>query len=262
MKPNRLKEKLKTGQIPVGHMIVEFGTRGIAQILDNAGLDFVLIDTEHTPFTSADLADLFAWFKSTSIAPIVRIPEVQYHFIARTLDAGALGVMVPDVASGEQARAIVDAVKYAPLGKRGMMMNHAHTDYVAADPVEYTAFANDNTTVICQIESVEGLSNLEAIASTPGVDILWVGHSDLTQSMGIPGQFDNPRFLDALTQVVATADKYGLAAAGQPGNLALAQEWIELGFSVISYSVDHAIYSAALRQGVAAVRGLTLADGG
>lgn len=257
MKPNRFKQKLAAGVIPVGHMIVEFGTRGIAQILDNAGIDFVLIDTEHTPYTAADLADLFAWFKATTIAPFVRIPEIQYHFIARTMDAGALGVMVPDVKNGEQARAIVDAVKYAPLGQRGMIMNHAHTDYVPADPVEYTAYSNENSTVICQIESEEGLANLEGIASTPGVDVLWVGHSDLTQSMGIPGQFDNPRFLDALKRIVATAAKHDLVAAAQPGNLTLASQWLDLGFGALSYSVDHAVYSAALKQGVEDIRTLT-----
>ncbi len=218
MKPNRLKQKLAAGEVPVGHMIVEFGTRGIAQIAANADLDFVIIDTEHTPYSPGDLADLFAWFKATTIAPFVRIPEVQYHFIARTMDAGALGVMVPDVQSGEQAKAIVDAVKYAPLGERGMMMNYAHTDYAPANPVEFTAYSNENSTVICQIESEAGLANLDAIASTPGVDILWVGHSDLTHSMGITGQFDNPRFLDALKLVVDTAEKHGLVAAIQPGS--------------------------------------------
>jgi 2-keto-3-deoxy-L-rhamnonate aldolase RhmA len=260
VKPNRLKDKLKSGQIPVGHMILEFGTRGIAQILDNSALDFVLIDTEHSPFTSADLADLMAWFKATPIAPIVRIPEIHYHFIARTLDAGALGVMVPDVTSGDEARAIVDAVKYAPLGKRGMMMHHAHTDYLAANPVEYTAYANQNTAVICQIESVEGLDNLEAIASTPGIDILWVGHSDLTQSMGIPGQLDHPQMLDALKLIVATAHKLGLAAGAQPGSLSLAREWIALGFNVISYSTDLAVYSQALQQGITNITGLTTSE--
>jgi 2-keto-3-deoxy-L-rhamnonate aldolase RhmA len=160
VKPNRLKEKLAAGEMPIGHMIVEFGTRGIAQIMANAGVDFVVIDTEHTPYTTSQLADLFAWFKATPIAPFVRIPEVQYHFISRIMDAGALGVMVPDVACGAEARAVVDAIKYAPLGKRGMMMNFAHTDYAPADPLEFTEYANRNSTVICQIESEEGLSNL------------------------------------------------------------------------------------------------------
>ena len=217
-----MKEKLQAGQIPFGHMILEFGTRGIARILESAGIDFVLIDSEHSAFTAGDLANLAAWFKATSITPIVRIPEIHYHLIARTLDSGALGVMVPNVKNGDEARAIVDAAKYAPLGKRGVIMNHAHTEYKPADPTEFMAYSNANTSIVCQIESVEGIENLEAIASTPGVDVLWVGHFDLTASMGIPGQFDHPQFIAALEKTVATARKYGLAAGVQPGNLAQA----------------------------------------
>src|SRR5262249_11179546 len=99
--------------------------------------------------------------------------------------AGALGVMVGNVETAEQARAIVDAVKYPPMGRRGAGLGTAHNDYVAPDADAYFALANRNTTVICQIESTTGLANLDAIAATPGVGILWVGHNDLSVSMGI-----------------------------------------------------------------------------
>ncbi len=134
MKSNRLKERLAAGQVPVGHMVLEFGTRGIARILENAGLDFVLVDTEHSAFTTAQIADLMAWFRATTIAPFVRIPQIQYHFIARTLDLGALGIMIPNVKTGAEARAIVEAAKYAPLGKRGVMLNNANTDFQSVEP--------------------------------------------------------------------------------------------------------------------------------
>lgn len=259
MKANRAQEKIAAGQVPVGHMIMEFGTRGIAQILDNADVDFVLIDTEHSPFSVSDLADLIAWFKATSIAPFVRIPQVEYHFIARTLDMGALGIMIPNVRTGAEARAIVDAAKYAPLGKRGVVMNHAHTEYRSANPPEFMAYSNRNTTIICQIESVEGLEHLDEIASTPGVDMLWVGHFDLTQSQGIPGQFDHPTFHAAMRQVVATAKQHGLTVGVQPANAAQAREWLGFGFNVLSYSYDHAVYTAAVRAGVAEMRQLAAA---
>ena len=120
MKPNLFRGVAAEGRIPVGHMIWEFGTRGIAKILENAGLDFVLIDMEHTSFDMERVADLIAWFKATPIAPFVRVPQGFYHFLARVMDAGALGAMVANVESAEQAKAIVDAVKYAPLGHRGV----------------------------------------------------------------------------------------------------------------------------------------------
>lgn len=254
MKTNRAKNVLAAGNVAVGHMLMEFATHGVAQMLATADLDFLLIDMEHSPFTSQDVARLVAWFQSTEIAPFVRVPMTQYHFIARCLDAGALGVMVPNVKTGAQAQKIVDSVKYAPLGDRGVALGGALTGYQAVSPGEFLAESNRNTTIICQIESVEGLENLEAIAGTPGVDCLWVGHFDLTNSMGIPGQFGSQRFLDALAQVVESARKHGLAAGIQPGSPEQAQQWMGMGFNMISYSADHALYRAAVVQGAATVR--------
>ncbi|MEZ5353712.1 MAG: aldolase/citrate lyase family protein [Bryobacteraceae bacterium] len=254
MKDNRYRRVVAEGRIPVGHMIWEFGTRGIAKILQSADLDFVLIDMEHSEFDTERVADLIAWFKATDIAPFVRVPQCLYHFLARVMDGGALGVMVPNVETFEQARLIVDSVKYAPLGKRGVGLGGAHTDYIGPDPVSYFERSNSNTTIICQIESPVGLENLEAIASTPGVDVLWVGHFDLSQGMGIPGDFQNPRFLEALEHVVATARKHGLRAGIQPATLEQADQWLEIGFDVISWKADAALYGGALRGELASLR--------
>lgn len=256
MKPNRCKQSMESGNVAAGHMLLEFNTRGVAQILAQADLDFVIMDLEHTGFSEADVANMIAWLKATDIAPFVRIPQIEYHFIARTLDAGALGIMVPNVKTADAAKAIVDAAKYAPLGERGVIMGNAHTDFASVDPPAFMNHANENTTIICQIESLEGLKNIEGIASTEGVDILWVGHFDLTQSMGIPGQFHDQRFLDALKQVVDVADKHGLSAGIQPSNLEQAAEWMDIGFNVISYNGDFAVYMQALQEAVAGVRGL------
>lgn len=256
MKLNRCNKKIKAGEVPVGHMILEFGTRGIAQILDAVDLDFAIIDTEHSAFSRADVADLAAWFKATDVAPFVRIAEVQYHLIAPTLDAGILGIMVPNVKTGEAAKAIVNAAKYAPMGDRGVIMGQAHTDYKGVNPREFMDYANENITIICQIESQQGLDNLEAIASTPGVDILWVGHFDLTQSLGITGDFHHPKFLDGMKKVVEMADKYGLGAGIQPGSLEQTEEWMDMGFNVISYNGDFSVYQNAMRQAVDGVRAL------
>src|SRR6185312_8998072 len=111
---------LGQGGVPTGHMIMEFGTRGIAKILEAAGVDFVVIDMEHTGFDAERVADLMAWLKATDIAPFVRVPQGLYHFLARTMDAGALGVMIGNVQTPEHAHQIVQAVKYAPLGNRGV----------------------------------------------------------------------------------------------------------------------------------------------
>ena len=254
MKPNRFRQVVATGKVPVGHMMMEFATRGMAKILDAAGVDFVLVDMEHTGFDADTVADQMAWFKATTIAPFVRVPQCLYHFIARTMDAGALGVMVGNVETPEQARTIVNAVKYAPMGNRGVGLGTAHTDYVAPDPAAYFRESNENTTIIAQIESTTGLSNLDAIASTDGVDVLWVGHFDLSQSMGIPAQFHHPRFLDAMKQVVDAAKRHGKLAGIQPNNAAMRDEWMDMGYNVISWSADIAVYREALTAGIQGVR--------
>ncbi|MEN9935021.1 MAG: hypothetical protein RLZZ387_1600 [Chloroflexota bacterium] len=256
MKPNRLKQALGEGRVPVGHMVLEFGTRGVAKILESAGADFVVIDMEHSAFDAADVADQVAWFKATPIAPFVRIPQALYHFAARVMDAGALGVMVPNVVSAEQARAVVDSVKYAPIGRRGVIVGGAHGDFQPSDIRTFLDRSNENTTVICQIESREGLAQLDAIAAVPGVDVLWVGQADLTTSLGIPGAFGDPLFLDALRAVADAARRHGKAAGIQPNTLAQAEAWMALGYNVISYSGDYFVYQSAMAQAIAAVRAL------
>lgn len=260
MKANRFQRVRAAGGTPIGHMIMEFGVRGLAKMLEVADVDFALIDLEHAPFSMGDMANVVAWLKATDIAPFVRVPEPTYHFIARTLDAGALGIMVPNVKSGAQAQAIVNAAKYAPLGQRGVGLGGSNSDYRGGNAVELMAYANQNTTLICQIESVEGIANLDEIASTPGIDVIWVGHFDLTQSMGIPGQFDHPRFLEALQIVVAAGNRHQVGIGIQPRDLVQAQEWMEVGFNVISYTTDIGVYTAALQEGVNGLRTLSSAD--
>jgi 2-dehydro-3-deoxyglucarate aldolase/4-hydroxy-2-oxoheptanedioate aldolase len=256
MRDNPLKQKLASGQPVFGTMAWEFFTPSLPQICSAAGAEFVLLDMEHSGIGLDRIADLIAWFKATPVAPIVRVPASYYHFIARVLDAGALGVMAPNVETVEQARTIVNAVKYAPEGRRGLGLGCAHNDYVPPKPAEYFREANANTAVICQIESGQGLEHLEAIADVPGVDILWVGHFDLTQSLGIVAQFQNPQFLDALARVADAAHRHGKAAGIQPATREQAAEWMKLGYNVVSFGSDIAVYRSALSSALEAVRQL------
>lgn len=254
MKKNLYREAISQGRIPVGHMVWEFSTRGIAKLVDSVGLDFVIYDMEHSGIDTERIFDLIAWSKAARFAPFVRVPQAQYHFLARIMDAGALGVMIGNVQTPEEARLIIDSVKFAPMGKRGVGLGTAHTDFVVPDPVAYFKESNESSVVICQIESPLGVENADAIAATPGVDILWVGHFDLSQSMGIPAEFQNPKFLDALQHVVAAANRHGKRLGIQPGNMEQAQQWMGLGFNVISWGADSAVYRAALDSGIRTLR--------
>lgn len=261
MKANRIRQAAAEGRVPVGHMLMEFATGGIAKLCETADLDFVLIDMEHGPFGIAEAAGLIARFKATPISPIVRVPASEYDFVARVMDCGAHGVMAPNVRTAEQARKLNAAMRYAPAGGRGLGLGAAHNDFVPPDPAAYMQAANARNLLICQIESRTALDNLEAIAQTPGVDCLWVGHMDLTHSMGIVGELQHPAFLAALRRVTACAKANGLFAGIQPGDRGQAAEWIGIGFDLISFSSDIGVYRSALRDAVQAVRAAAAGSG-
>jgi 2-keto-3-deoxy-L-rhamnonate aldolase RhmA len=254
MRPNRVRQLLAEGKVPLGHMIWEFSTRGMARISEAAGLDFVFIDMEHSGFSLGQVTDLLAWFKATPVTPIVRVPATEYHFVARVMDAGAQGIMAPSVGSVEQARSVINAMRYAPEGGRGLGLGGALNDFVPPDPVAYMKEANRDNIFVCQIESRPGLENVEAIAATPGVDVLWVGHSDLSNALGIVGQFEHPEFITAIQRVADVCKKHGKLAGIQPGDLKQARRWMDLGYNMISLGADSVFYRSALKANIDELR--------
>ncbi|MDX2270024.1 MAG: aldolase/citrate lyase family protein [Bryobacter sp.] len=251
MRSNLFQERLAAGEMPKGHMVWEFATRGMPRILDAAGLDFVVYDMEHSGFDLGAIADLLSANAHCRLTPFVRIPQDQYHFVARVLDAGAMGIMVPNVKNAEQARALVQYAKYPPTGIRGLGLGTAHNNYAMPSPAAYLAEANARTTVICQIEHPEGVRNAHEIAAVEGVDVLWVGHFDLSANQGIVGEFTHPDFLAALDTVVAAARTAGKVSAIQPGTPEQFQAWKARGFQVLSYGADFNLYRAALSDALA-----------
>src|SRR5262249_50998090 len=150
--------------------------------------------------------------RAAELVPIVRVPATDYHFIAHALDVGAMGLVIPLVGTAEQARFAVECASYPPRGRRGCAFALTHDDYRGGDLTAKMRHANDNVLLIAQIETAEGLANVEAIAAVDGIDALWIGQFDLTTSLGIPGQFDHPQFLDATRRIVAACHEHGKAA--------------------------------------------------
>ena len=196
MRHNPVKEALLQGGISIGTMVFEFNTSGIAHLAAGAGAEFIIYDMEHTGWSIETIRSLMATSRAAEIVPMVRVPATEYQFFARTLDVGAMGLMVPMVSTPDQAQVIIDSAKYPPMGKRGAAFGVAHDDYGEGDILAKMSTANDNVLLITQIETVEGVENANAIAAMDGIDVLWIGHFDLTNSMGIPGQFDHPQYLE------------------------------------------------------------------
>src|SRR5437762_4763154 len=187
MRTNPVKAALAAGKRAFGAMVFEFFSPGLPQICRNAGAEFVLFDMEHTGLGFETLKMQIALCRGLDIVPMARVPRGEYHFIARALDVGALGVMVPMVGTAEEARRIVACTRYPPEGRRGAAFGFAHDDYEGGEVAAKVAALHERTLLIAQIETDEGLANVETIAAVHGVDALWIGHFDLTNFLGIPG---------------------------------------------------------------------------
>lgn len=249
-----LREMVGDRRLKVGHFLVEFATPGIGHILRNAGCDYVLFDTEHSGFGYETMKSALRWLEAAGLPAIVRVPSKQYHHVARALDMGAKGLMVPMIADATEAAGVIDAMKYAPAGRRGVALGIAHDAYAGGPVLEKLAAANAATTLFAQIETAEGVENAEAIAALEGVDCLWVGHFDLSCSLGIPGAFEHPRFKEAVAHTVAAAQRHGKALGRLVPDAELGVALYREGFDFICYSGDVWLLQQALAAGVAAIR--------
>ena len=250
----KLKDLAKTRKLKVGHFVVEFATPGIGHIMKSAGCDFVLFDMEHSGFGFETVKSAVRYMQAAELPMIVRVPSKEYHHIARACDMGAEGVMLPMVGSADEARHILDCMKYYPDGKRGVALQVAHDNYRAGAVKEKLGNANKRTTFFAQIETAEGVRNAEAIAAVSGVDCLWVGHFDLSVSLGIPGEFDNPKFTKAIDKVIAAARKHGKALGRLVPTVEQGAALHRAGFDFICYSGDVWVLHNALAEAVTQLR--------
>jgi 2-keto-3-deoxy-L-rhamnonate aldolase RhmA len=249
-----LKRMIGTRTLKAGHFMVEFVTPGIGHILKNAGCDFVVFDMEHSAFGYETIKQAVRYAEAAGLPVIVRTPSRDYHHVARACDSGAEGLMLPMVGSPAEARTILDAIKYHPEGKRGVALSIAHDNYRAGPTIEKLKAANRRTTTFMQIETAEGVENADALAAIDGVDCLWIGHFDLSCSLGIPGQFEHAKFVDAVAKVVAAARKHGKSLGRLVPDVATGVALHEQGFDFISYSGDVWVFQAAVAAGIAGLR--------
>jgi 2-keto-3-deoxy-L-rhamnonate aldolase RhmA len=250
MRDNPVKRAIARGGRAFGTMVFEFFTPGLPQIIKAAGAEFVIFCMEHSGAGIDVMKAQIAACRGIGLVPMVRVPAAQYHFIARLLDAGAMGIMVPMVETVEQAEMIVASTRYPPKGRRGAAFGMAHDDYEPGAVVDKIANANERTLVITLIETPEGVKNVDRIAAVDGVDVCWLGHFDLTNFMGIPAEFEHPRYLDAVQSIVAACDRHGKTA----GFLALDDTWARdytaRGFRLMGYGIDISMLQSALRHGI------------
>jgi 2-dehydro-3-deoxyglucarate aldolase/4-hydroxy-2-oxoheptanedioate aldolase len=261
MRDNPIKKALQKGGTAAGAMVFELFAPGLPQICRNAGAEFLLYDMEHTGLGFETLKTQLALCRGLDVVPMARVPRGEYHFIARALDIGALGVMVPMVGTRAEAEHIVSSTRYPPQGRRGAAFGFAHDDYEGGDIAAKMAALHERTLVIAQIETTEGLDNVETIAAVPGVDALWIGQFDLTNFLGIPGEFQHPAYLAAVDRVVRACAMHGKTPAMLATDDDWARDYAARGFRLMAYGIDHLLLQSALKHGLDVLRDALAAKG-
>lgn len=251
---NPVRRKLLHGEAAHGVMAFEFFTPGLAPTLAAAGAEFVILDMEHSGLGIDGVKAQCAFARAAGIVPMVRIPAPRAELAPPILDAGALGIMMPLVETPEQARDLVAACRYRPEGRRGLAFSLAHDSYGGGDAVAKMQAANDTVLTIALVESEAGVANAAAIAAVPGLDMLWLGHFDLSDSLGVPGRFEDPRYRAAAARLRDAAQEAGKPIGWVAGDGAQAAAALSAGFRCLCIGHEVVVLRQALSAAFAEAR--------
>ena len=253
---NKLKNKLKKNILTLGSWIT-IGHPAVAEILANAGYDWLVIDMEHTTISIDMAGDLIRVIDLCGVTPLVRLTSNHPDQIKRVMDAGAHGIIVPMVQTKTDAINAVAATRYAPRGIRGVGLARAQS--YGNSFQQYLEWQQESPVVIVQIEHVDAVDNLEDIISTPGVDGLIIGPYDLSCSMGIPGEFGTPAFKKVISKIIKTSLNLGVPAGihiVEPDEASL-QQAIKNDYKLIAYGVDMRMLDISARSFTNVLEGRT-----
>jgi 2-dehydro-3-deoxyglucarate aldolase len=248
-----LKEKLKKNEVTIGSWIT-IGHPAVAEIISKAGFDWLTIDMEHSSITLSEAQQLIQIIELCGIPPLVRVGENNPNLIKRVMDAGAHGVIVPMVNTRDDAVKAVNAVKYPPSGMRGVGLSRAQGYGLSFE--RYRDWVNKKSVVVVQVEHIKAVENLKDILSVEGVDAFIVGPYDLSGSLGIPGDFENPRMTAALKEILRVSAELKMNAGYHvvPPDVKMARQKIKEGYTFIAYSVDFLFLGTMCREGLSSIR--------
>ena len=243
---NIAKERLVAGELSIGMGVKALRGVEIARIMKTAGYDWLFIDLEHGPTSVETAFQISVAALDAGIAPIVRVPQGELTMATRCLDGGALGIVIPHVDTAEEARAMVDAFRYRPLGHRSIAGGYPQFGFAPTPAAQVTKEMNDATLVIAMIETPRAVENAEAIAAVPGIDVLLIGTNDLCLEMDIPGKLDDAR-IGAAVQTLVNACKRNGKWAGLGGvyGKELLKRYIDQGMQMILAGNDLPLLVAA-----------------
>jgi 2-dehydro-3-deoxyglucarate aldolase/4-hydroxy-2-oxoheptanedioate aldolase len=230
MRVNSVKQALKAGHVQFGCGFGQIRSPEVARILAAAGFHWTFLDGEHGGFGIETMQDLCHAATQAGLMPMVRVADMQYALIARALDCGAQAVLFPRVESPELLERAVSWTKFPPAGLRGFGLNPTHVGYERVTIPQMIQHMNENVMVVLQIETQLAVDRREELLSVPGIDAVLIGPVDLSISLGVPGEFQHPKMVQAMEQIRDTALAHGVAPGMHARTLALAKFWKETGF--------------------------------
>jgi 4-hydroxy-2-oxoheptanedioate aldolase len=244
MRPNSTKQKVLVGKTAYG-VFLPLNSPTIVEMLGYLGFDFVILDAEHSPIDLESCDHMVRAAECANITSIVRIAMNIRQNILRYLDMGALGVQIPMVNTKVEAEAVVESVKYPPVGKRGLASIRA-AGYALTRPLgEYVKEANQETMVVVQVETVQAAENIKEILSVPNIDVIFIGPTDLSSAMGYPGQPSHPEVQKMIMSLVNQIRAAGKAAGTTAYDLDALRKCKERGFQYICYGVGPMLLRAS-----------------
>jgi len=247
---NVVKEKLSRNELVASMTIRLMRGAEIARLAKTAGFDMIYIDLEHSTITLDTTGQICLAALSAGVVPMVRVPANTPEYIQRVLDGGALGIIAPGIRSAMEAREVVKAAKYPPLGERGAGGALPHLEYRSFPTAEANAALNDATMVIVQFESAEALEHADEIAAVGGVDMVLIGINDMLASMGLAGQYEHPKVREAYARTIEACRKQGkhVGVGGLSARPKLQAEFVAMGARMISSGTDIQFLLAAMTE--------------
>lgn len=255
---NPLAETLAAGRTGLALIVQKLAGPDVALAASACGFDALTIDLEHGTIAEAAASAIAIAALGAGVTPLVRVPSHEPALIGRVLDAGALGIVAPHVENAAQARAIVDACRFAPDGHRSVSYHWPHFAYRPHDPVAMRQALNRATLVVAMLESPAAIEQAEAIAAVPGIDVVHVGSLDLADALGVPGRVDDPRVMACCERVIAACRAHGKVAGigAVGGRPELARRVVAQGARFLTGGVDWDLFLSAARQRAQALRSL------
>lgn len=238
MKSNALLAALRRGEVQYGCGFGTLRTPEFLRILGAAGFHWTFIDGEHGGFDLETIQDLCYAAHGAGVTPLVRVAELSYSLVARALDVGAGGVIFPRVEDPELLARAISWTKFPPRGVRGYGLTPVNYNYEAQKMTDVIEHVNANSMVVLQIETVTALEQREELLDVPGIDAVMVGPADLSISLGVPGDFQNPKMVDAMEKIRESCVARGIFPGTQTRSIELAQFWQERGMKLLGCSND------------------------